>query len=348
MQAGISLSACINDLHTERQDLNDSRECSVTDHTMNRFAAKMPVWKVIAGHGAHIKATREVLIIHHRGKETEISLSDLDHLVIIGGHHIQTSAISTLVNKNICISFFESDGEPAGYLIPYGYRGMEIQQIKKNTSPYSYALTCAKEAARERILAIEQWNEEKEGGVLFSGELDILYQAAREFDNYIKIEEILRVDRLIRDMYYEILSRLLNPALQFRQRTHRPYPDPVNTILTFGYTMLTASCTRALVGLHLDPDDGTLNRGKRSLSLDFCNCWKTRMIDVPALDLITKNSIGPDSYECGEKRCILSEPLISQLISVYQQSIRTDIITFQAENYYKSLIGESGFEILRY
>jgi CRISP-associated protein Cas1 len=314
----------------------------------NRLPGKIPIWKVIAGHGAHIKATREFLIIQHRGQVSEIPLSDLDHLLIIGGHHIQTSAIATLINRNIFISFFESDGEPAGYLIPYRYRGVEIQQVKKNTAPYSYALSCAKEAARERILAIEQWNEEKEGGLLFSGELDILDQASREFDNYIKIEEIQRVDRLIGDMYYEILSRLISPALQFRQRTHRPYQDPVNTILTFGYTMLTASCTRALVGLHLDPDDGMLNRGKRSLTLDLCNCWKTRMIDIPALELLTGKTFGPESYECGEKRCILSESFIRQLITVYQQNIRNDIIILQAENFFRSLVGESGFEIIRY
>ena len=312
------------------------------------YIRKRPVCKVVAGHGAHIKATRDFLNIHHRGATSEIPLSDLNHLLIIGGHNIQTSAITSLLNKGIFISFFESDGEPAGYLIPYGYKGAEeVTNFREKASPFSYALTFAKGAVRERILAIEHWNNEVKEGILYSGELEILDQAAQEMDNFIKIDEISRVDRLIGDMYYEIMSRLINPELQFKRRTQRPYPDPVNTILSFGYALLTAHCTRALVGVHLDPDDGMLNRGKRSLTLDFCNCWKTRMIDIPALELIKKGFIRPENYESGEKRCILSESLIQRLILEFQQSIRQDIIEMQVETFIKALSGESGFEIHR-
>ena len=316
---------------------------------MNHKQRIFPSWKVIAGYGSHIKATRDLLKIQHRGEVTGIPLAGFDHLLIIGGHNIQTSAITTLVNKGIFISFFESDGEPAGYLKPYGYKGLEsVRQIRENASPFSYALTFSKGAVSERMLAIERWNEEISGGILYNAELDILDRAIHELDNFIKIEEINRIDRLIGDMYYEIMSRLVDPGLKFKRRTDRPYRDPVNTILSFGYTMLTADCTRALVGAHLDPDDGMLNRGKLSLATDFCGCWKTRMIDVVALDLIRSGEIRPESYEIGEKRCILADSLIELLISVFQKSIRQEIIDIQVETFIRALKGEMIFEIHRF
>ncbi len=324
------------------------------NETMNnqqdkRAGGVIPAWKTVAGHGAHMKATRENLIIQHRGTITETPLKDLDHLLIIGGHNIQTAALATLMKKGIFVSFFESEGEPAGHLIPYGYRGMEeIQEARKKAAPYKYALTCARAAARERILTIEGWNEGRQGGCLYSGELDILDQAARELDNYVKVEEISRVDRLIGDMYYEILSRLISPAMDYKKRTHRPYPDPVNTILTFGYTMLTACCTRLLVSLHIDPDEGMLHRGKRSMAVDLCNCWKTRMIDIPALELIDAGLVSEGRYECGKERCILSDGLIRDLIEHYNQHIRIEIIRLQVENLYQSLLGQTEFEIIRF
>ncbi|MDD1728705.1 MAG: CRISPR-associated endonuclease Cas1 [Methanospirillum sp.] len=308
-----------------------------------------PIWKVVAGHGSHIKATRDMLSIQNRGITQEIPLSALDHLLIIGGHHIQTSAITTLLNNQIFISFLESDGEPAGYLKPYGYTQDDtIRENQNHASPFSYALIFAKSAARERILTIERWNEEGDGKILFSGELDILDQAVRELDSLIKIEEISRVDRLIRDMYYEIMSRLITPDLIFKRRSGRPYRDPVNAILSFGYAMLTADCTRSLIGSHLDPDQGMLNRGKRSLATDLVNCWKTRMIDLVTLDLIHKGRVTPDSYECGEKRCILAEQLIQDLIDLYQLSIRHDVIETQVITLIKALNGETPFEIHRF
>ena len=316
---------------------------------MNQSKRTFPSWKVIAGHGSHIKASRNHLNIQHWGREVEIPLADLDHLLIIGGHHIQTAAITTLINKGIFISFFESDGEPAVYVQPYGYKGLEsVRQSRENASPFSYALTFAKGAVHERMLAIEKWNEEISGGILFQGELDIIDQAIRELDNFIKIEEISRVDRLIGDMYYEIMSRLVQPDLKFKRRTERPYRDPINAILSFGYAMLTADCTRALVGAHLDPNEGMLNRGRLSLASDFCSCWKTRMIDKIALDLIRSGGISQDTYEIGEKRCILAEPIIERLISVYQKNIKQEIINLQVETFIGALKGEVVFEIHRF
>jgi CRISPR-associated endonuclease Cas1 len=306
----------------------------------------IPSWKVVAGHGSHIKATRDLLIIQHQGKGTEILLEDLDHLLIIGGHNIQTSAITTLVNRGIFISFFESDGEPAAYLKPYGYKGLDsIREIRERTSPFNYALTFAKGIARERMRTIERWNEEVSGGILFRAEHDILDRAIHELDNFIKIEEMNRIDRLIGDMYYEIMSRMVPPDLKFKRRTERPYRDPVNAILSFGYAMLTADCTRALIGAHLDPDEGMLNRGKLSLATDFCSCWKTKMIDSVALDLIRNGETIKESYEIGEKRCILGESLIEKLISVFQKSIKKKTIDYQVETFVRALKGEMVFEI---
>lgn len=308
----------------------------------------IPRCNVIAGFGSHIKATRDHLIIQHHGKITEVPLSTIDHLIIIGGHHLQTSAITTLVHENIFLSFFESDGEPSGFVRPYGYHAdAGIQEQWNKATPFSYALAFAKGASKERLLAIEQWNEGKEGGMLYTGELDILDQAICELDSMIKIEEINRIDRLIGDMYYEILSRTIDPSFQFKRRTERPYRDPVNTILSFGYAMLIANTTRSLVGVHLDPDDGMLNRGKRSLALDFCNCWKTRMIDRQVLALIQKGVVHPSLYEIGEKRCILHEPLIKIIIDEFQKSISQEKIEIQVRSFVKSLYKEETFQIHR-
>lgn len=316
---------------------------------MNRLNHSTPAWAIVAGFGSHIKATRDHLTIQHRGDVREIPLSSLNHLLIIGGHNIQTSAITALLNKGIFISFFESDGEPAGYLKPYGYTAdEEIRLIREKTPSYNYALICAKGAARERILAIEQWNEGIQGGILFSGELDILDQAIRELDSLIRIEEISRIDRLIGDMYYEIFSRLINPDLKFKRRTERPYRDPVNTILSFGYAMLSASCTQSLTAVHLDSDEGMLNRGKRSLCLDLCNCWKTRMIDAVALELIREGTVQSTGYEITEKRCILEESLIRTLIDTFQKSIRQDIIDTQVKTLIGAIRGENQFLIHRF
>lgn len=304
---------------------------------------------MIGGFGSHIKATREIITIQHKGKTTEISIAELDHLLIIGGHTIQTSAINTLLHAGVFISFFDSEGEPLGFIEPYGYKWrQQIQELREKTTPFSYALICAKSATFSRLLIIEEWNEQIPGGFLMSGELDILTRAVKELDNLIKIEEIRRIDRLVGDMYYEIMSRKIDPSLGFKRRTPRPYRDPVNTMLSLGYAMLNGACTQALIGVHCDPDDGFLNRGKRSLTQDLINCWKTRMVDETVIRILNNGIITSDMYECSETRCILAEALLAEIIPLFQQNIRQDIITMQVEQLARSLSGEEPFQIIRF
>jgi CRISPR-associated endonuclease Cas1 len=316
---------------------------------LDQNKSRLPAWEIVAGYGTHIKATRDYLTIQEKGKIREISLDRLDHLMIIGGHTIQTSALTTLLSNRIFVSFFKSDGEPAGYLQPYGYHSPAlIGEMKAKIPPFRYALSFARYAIKERMLAIEKWNEEISGGILYKGELDILNQAACELDNLIKIEEILRVSRLIGDMYYEIMSRMVHDNLNFKRRTNRPYKDPVNAILSFGYAMLTSTCTKFLIAAHLDPDDGMLNRGKGSLSLDFADCYKTRMIDSVVLSMLLEEKITRDSYDIGEKRCILAEPLIKCLVPLFKSSIREGVVSLQVQTFVRALLEEGEFEIHRF
>lgn len=311
------------------------------------FNSHIP-WTVIAGYGSHIKATRDTLKIHQKGVIREIPINRLNHLLIIGGHTIQTSAINTLLNTGVFISLYDSEGGPTGVIEPYGYRiRTEISDLQDRISPYSYALTMAKSSVQSKLLAIEAWNEETEVPILYSGELDVLKKASDELDNLVKIEEIRRIERLITDMYYEIMSRKLDPNLGFKRRTERPYHDPVNAILSYGYAILSGACTRALMGAHLNPDSGLLNRGKRGLTFDFVNCWKNRMVDQHIINFIKEGSLLPDMYENSANRCILTDTLIHTIIPIFQKTINQRIIDEQIAMFVKSLKGTGSFEIIK-
>ncbi|MCA1916312.1 CRISPR-associated endonuclease Cas1 [Methanospirillum hungatei] len=305
-------------------------------------------WRIVGGFGAHIKSNRTEITIQHKGKITEIPIKDLSHFLLIGGHTIQTSTITSLVKEGVFISFCESDGEPVGYISPYDYSLFkEIQHLQKNVAPYSYALACATESIKSRILAIEKYAEEIGQEILFSGELDILTGYAKELENMVLIEELRRIEQLVRDMYYEILGRLISPTYLFKRRTSRPYLDPVNAIFSFGYGMLSSACTRAVIGGHLDPGHGYLNRGNQALVQDLMNCWKPDMIDAQVIAFLRSGRLDKNGYERTKDRCILQEEVIEELIYVFSQSIQEDRINSQIDLLIRSLRGEEQFSIIK-
>ena len=68
------------------------------------------------------------------------------------------------------------------------------------------------------------------------------------------------------------LQAVFAPSLNFNGRNRRPPRDPVNAVLSLGYTMLHAECVLQLYGAGLDPFIGFLHEldfGRESLACDL-------------------------------------------------------------------------------
>src|SRR4030043_1377403 len=115
--------------------------------------------------------------------------------------------------------------------------------------------------------------------LFYEGEQQFLHKSQEEMQYLIKLDEIQRLHRLTADMYYEIMSRNTPPDFGFRRRTIRPQSDPINAMLSFGYSMLFGNCCVSLIGARLNPDSGLMYEGKGSLVQDLIEPLNADMID---------------------------------------------------------------------
>jgi CRISPR-associated endonuclease Cas1 len=160
----------------------------------------------------------------------------------------------------------------------------------------------------------------------------------------VKLEEIRRLNRLISDMYYEIISRGISQEFEFRRRTIPPQADPINAMLSFGYSMLFGNCCVSVIGARLDPDLGFLNEGKGSLVLDLIEPLKSRMVDTVVFDF-AKDFLKISDYELESGRCILSDEIMLKLIRLFQISITNKKIDDQVINLKNSLDDNQDFRV---
>jgi CRISPR-associated protein Cas1 len=295
-------------------------------------------WFTIAGRGTHIKATQTDLIIERKKGVERIPLSKVGHLLVVGAHNLNTSAIIQLLKAGAAVTFFDLDSTPLGYLYPYGYRADEdIKAAQARVTAHRYAVQFAKSATKARLLFLESLAERHSWNLFYEGELDFLHKAHNELEYLIRMEEIRRLHKLASDMYYEILSRQIPPGLGYRRRTERPHRDPVNAMFSFGYAVLHGICLRSVAGAHLDPDRGCLNEGAGGLVQDLIDPFKPTMVDDPLFD-IAREGIPADEYDIGGTRCYLSEDLIQRIVATLQQTIRSEIIDAQVLAFRQSLL----------
>lgn len=102
--------------------------------------------------------------------------------------------------------------------------------------------------------------------------------------------------------YFAVFDDLiLSPdGFRFAGRSRRPPLDPINTMLSFAYTLLVHDVTAALESVGLDPAVGFLHRdrpGRGGLALDMAEEFRPVIADRLILSLINRRQVKAGGFE---------------------------------------------------
>jgi CRISP-associated protein Cas1 len=109
--------------------------------------------------------------------------------------------------------------------------------------------------------------------------------------------------------YFGGFADLLPPALKFAGRNRQPPRDPVNVVLSLGYTLLQAEAVLALYGAGLDPFVGfyhALDFGRESLACDVVEPLRVE-VDRHALALFRGETLRAEDFTQAEGACLLGK-----------------------------------------
>ena len=104
-------------------------------------------------------------------------------------------------------------------------------------------------------------------------------------------------------VYFEAFGELLTPPWTFPGRVRRPPTDPVNALLSFGYTLATAEVVRLLLRGGFDSRIGVLHGlryGRESLALDLVEELRTPLVDRFVLRQLNLRQFKPTDFETQE------------------------------------------------
>lgn len=145
----------------------------------------------------------------------------------------------------------------------------------------------------------------------------------------LNTDELMGIEGNIRETYYKAFDIILdNEDFVFEQRTRRPPKNHLNSMISFGNSLLYVLVLSEIYKTHLDPRIGYLhstNFRRFTLNLDVAEIFKPIIIDRVIFTLISKKIIQLSDFESDIGGILLNESGRKKFITEYDKKLKSTI-----------------------
>lgn len=253
------------------------------------------------------KRDNQVLITKEGQTLREVPLAKIDQVVLMGrGVQLSTALLIDLLERGIPVTFTNQHGGRHYATLTAGpsrFGELRMRQMQFISAP-DRALRLAREIVRakltnqRRLLAATGWP----AAATAIAQIDAALTAAT---NAPHVDILRGHEGAAAAAYFGAWRASLPPAWRFGGRAFYPPPDPVNAMLSFGYTLALHDVMTAIQITGLDPYLGTfhvIEAGRPSLALDLLEEFRPLIVDRLVLDLIRTGALGHEHFHRPQDR----------------------------------------------
>jgi CRISPR-associated protein Cas1 len=248
------------------------------------------------------RESRRLLVV--RGDETVLDVPTIkvERVLVFGYCQITTQALELLLNEGIPTAFLSMEGRLKGTLEPIRSKNIPLRVAQYETCRKpDFRLAVARRIVAGKIrnqLRLVQRFQHNRPELDFTVTQRDLNRLHAEVDRKTAPGGLLGLEGHATAVYFEAFRRMFN-RLSFERRTRRPPTDPVNSLLSLGYTALANEYLSAATAVGLDPYLGffhVTSYGRPSLALDLCEELRHPLVDMLTLDLINRTILKEDDF----------------------------------------------------
>jgi len=144
-----------------------------------------------------------------------------------------------------------------------------------------------------------------------------------------EVDELMAIEGNGGDHYYQTFDPIIeNPLFEFKERTRRPPKNQINTLISFGNSILYTVVLSEIYKTHLDPRIGYLhsnNFHRLSLNLDVAEIFKPIVVDRVIFTLTNKGMIKAGHFEKKMQGVTLNEKGRELFITELDERLKTTV-----------------------
>ncbi|SHF38850.1 CRISP-associated protein Cas1 [Caldanaerobius fijiensis DSM 17918] len=150
-----------------------------------------------------------------------------------------------------------------------------------------------------------------------------------KIDGCTSVNELMGIEGNMRDHYYKTFNDIVkSESFKMKDRTKRPPRDPINTLISFGNSLMYTVVLSEIYKTYLDPRIGYLhstNFRRFTLNLDVSEIFKPIIVDRLIFSLIDKGMITEDDFSSTMEGLLLSESAKKKFVTGFDEKMKTTI-----------------------
>lgn len=289
-----------------------------------------------------------------RGKKmrvVRVPLIKVDQVVVFGDATLTSPALHALLENHVEVCFLSYYGNFLGRLSPQFSKNslIRIEQHRAHDDPQR-ALKLAKQFVGGKLSNLRtllmranrklEIADIEQAVSALKGIIEKVEQFERSSAETVEtlpvptnpavalVNDLLGWEGMGSARYFGVFGKLLKQDWGFNGRSKRPPTDPVNAMLSYGYTILMHKVQSAIGIVGLDPYIGFLHSsqyGKPALALDLMEEFRCPIVDSVVITLINTGALKREDFveEAGTYR--MSDAARRTFLGKFEERMNTQI-----------------------
>lgn len=279
-----------------------------------------------------LKRKDNTVYFEGENKRKFIPIEETSNIWIYGEVDLNKRFLDYASEKGVCLHFFNYYGYYTGTFYPREHLNSGFVILKQaafyldSDKRLNIAKEFIKTAIMNMIVILKYY---KNRGTLLEGEINDINEKNKMIDEVSSVNELMAYEGNIRELYYKCFDKIINKSeFQFEKRSRRPPLNKLNSLISFGNSMMYAEVLSQIYNTQLDPRIGYLhstNERRFTLNLDVSEIFKPIIVDRTIFTILNRNIINDGDFMKELNGILLNDSGKKKFIQEYNKKLFTTI-----------------------
>ncbi len=321
---------------------------------------------IIDGYNKSIHKKDNQLAIHENSEILDsIKASEVNDITIVGKGYVTFDALNLMAQNNIKLIAINPRGQLTYTLGSPDWRNVTLRKQQYQLSENKLGLKISKEIIKCKMknqkATLTTLNKNKQLKKVFNyrSKIDEIIKQIDELNlngnNEKQRRKLMGLEGKASNEYWMGVKYFIPKEIEFTKRTKQP-TDLLNSMLNYGYAILSSEITKSILVNGLDPYCGFLHFDmdrRTSLTFDLIEPFRQQIVDKTVISLINRKQITNDDLDKRnntiklEARKLIVSKILGKIFSTITYNDETvsyaDLIRKQSENLVDTLLNGTEF-----